>query len=94
MNTNEKLGIIAKESKEYLESISAFELMQNANLFMNDLNRLIEKHKLPASLLIGCLIAEVDMVNRELNNILLDDDLTNALRSMKRYVDRSFMKKE
>lgn len=94
MDIQEGLNVISEQSKKYLESITAFKLMQDADLFMKDLNNLVIKYHLPASIIAGCLMSEIERLNRECTDLLLDDALGKAFISMRKYMDENFMKKE
>jgi len=85
---------VYRESMEYLESISALELMSKMGLFMRDLNKLVNGTRLPAAVIIGCLMQEVHRLTAKSDEILLDDKLTRSFRLVKRYMDEKFMKKE
>jgi len=94
MDMQKELRKAYRESTEHMESISALELMKNAGLFMSDLKKLINSQRLPAAVLIGCLMSEVNRLATETEYALLDDKLTKMFGSFKRYMDENFMKKE
>ena len=94
MDTEEKLRKAYNESKEYLESTSALELMGKSALFKQDLEKLVKSQKLPAVILIGCLMDEVHKLNAEPDAVLLDCRLTQAFDIVMKSADKKFMKKE
>lgn len=94
MDIGKEISSINRESKKYLESISALEFMDTAVLFSRDLSKLIDKQCLPVSILVGCLMGEVYRLNTESYNILLDDKLMKSFMSFKEYVNKKFMEKE
>ena len=94
MDTEEKMLRMFKESTEYLKSVSAFELMNNASLFVRDLQKLIDSQHLPASVLIGCLMTEVHVISMEADRLLLDTKMTKAFTLFKEHTDKTFIKKE
>ena len=82
------------ESKERLESISAFELMEDAKLFMKDLDKLTARQSLPVTVLIGCLMSEISMLNIEADDMLRNARLEKIFMAFKRYADEKFIRKE
>lgn len=94
MGMEKKLQKVYRESIKYLESMSALEFMKDANLFMLDLRKLVNSQHLPNGILIGCLMQEIHRLNTDFNDAMLDDSLTKAFTSFKRYADENFMKKE
>jgi len=94
MDIEREISKICRESEEYLESLSALELMENARLFARDLNKLVHSQRLPISILVGCLMCEVNAVATQPGDMLLDDRIAKSFKSFKRYVDTKFMEKE
>ena len=94
MDIESKLKQAYRESVEYLESVSAFELMKKSAVFTEDLKKLVDSQRLPPTVIIGCLMNEIFRLNIEPDNILLDDKLAGTFNSFKKYVDETFMKKE
>jgi len=94
MDMEKKLQKAYKESKEQMASMSALDLMENAGLFLRDLKKLVNSQHLPAVIIIGCLMDEVNRLITEPENVLLDDKLEKMFMSFKRYLDENFMKKE
>lgn len=94
MDMEKELQEALRNSREYLGSMSALDLMNKSALFMRDLKKLINSQGLPANVVIGCLMNEVNRLNTETDSALLDDKLTKMFTSFKRYMDENFMKKE
>lgn len=94
MDVEQKLNDMKRESKEYMESISALKLMEQAILFTDELERLTGRQHLPATLLIGCLMNEVNKLSTKFGDVILADKLAKSFNGIKEYVDKNFMKKE
>lgn len=94
MGVEEKLLKAYKESVEQLESTSALELAQRTGLFLDDLQKLVNRQHLLPTVIIGCLMNEIYRLNAEPTDMLLDIKLTDSFKLFKKYVDNKFMKKE
>ena len=94
MGIEDELLKICRESKEYLESISALELIENTDLFGRDLRKLVNNQHLPSTILVGCLMGEIHDLLAEPSNMLFDNKLMESFGLFKKHVDKEFMKKE
>lgn len=94
MDVEQKLNDMKAESKEYMESINALKLMEHALSFTDELERLTGRQHLPATVLIGCLMNEVNRLSTKFDSIILADKLAKSFNGMKKYMDENFMKKE
>lgn len=83
-----------RKSKAQLDSMSAFELMEDAGLFIKDLRKLVNSQRLPYAIIVGCLMQEVHSLNAEPSDMLLDNKLMESFKLFQKYVDREFMEKE
>lgn len=94
MGIEKELLEAKRESIKRLESMSAFEFMEDASLFMKDLEKLVGKQHLPTVVLVGCLMSEIYILNARPDDMLLNAKLEKVFVAFKRYVDEKFMEKE
>ena len=94
MDVEKELYDMNMKSREYLESISAHELMKKACLFTDELRKLTDDQPMPVIIIIGCLMDEIHRLNTKYEDVILAGKLLKSFTGMKKYVDESFMKKE
>lgn len=94
MDIEQKLNDMGIKSVKYLESITALELLEQAILFMDELQKLTGRQNLPAVIMVGCLISEAERLNTKYDDMLLADKLVKSFKAMQEYMDKNFIKKE
>ena len=89
---------IQDKSKEYLKSISAFELMCASTSLQKDIHNAIGQYKLPVSVIAGILTSELSVVLTEVDSIAIHETIMTVMQKrdeiFKRYICENFIKKE
>lgn len=94
MNDRDRLDRLYKKSVEYLDSVSALELMHDAASLSKDIRRNISRYNLPGSIIISILMDEIHKIHSMNESLATDGAITKMGNMLKRYLDENFMKKE
>lgn len=94
MNGRDRFDRIYKESVEYLDSVSALDLMRDAEALHKDIYRDIARYNLPVSVIIGVLMNEIQYILDKGKSLGTEKAIIELDKGIKRYLDENFMKKE
>ncbi|GAI02737.1 unnamed protein product [marine sediment metagenome] len=94
MNDRDSFDKLFKKSIEYLDSVSALDLMHDATSLSKDIQRDISRYHLPGSVVISVLMDEIYNIHNTSNSLATERSITKMGNMLKRYLDENFMKKE
>ncbi|GAH87006.1 unnamed protein product [marine sediment metagenome] len=94
MNDRDRFDRVFKKSIEYLDSVSALELMNDAQSLGKDIQRDIAHYHLPGLVIIGVLMDEMLSIHSVSESLATERAIMKMGDELKRYLDKNFMKKE
>ncbi len=94
MNGRDHYDMLYKKSIEYLKSVSALELMRDAEALRRDIRQDIRSHHLPCAVVIGVLMGEIQAAFDRSESLATEMAVTKMADGFKKYLDENFMKKE
>lgn len=94
MNDRDSFDKLYKKSIEYLDSVSGLELMHNVASLASDIDRVVDRHRLPPAVIMGVLMAKIQEVFKAPETLSNEKAIMGLSDTIKKYLDENFMKKE
>lgn len=94
MNGKDHYDRLYKKSVEYLNSVSALELMNDVKALSDDIHRDVVRYHLPGSVVAGILMCEIQTILNESESLATENAIMKLGDVIERYLDDNFMKKE